>query len=146
MIYIGSDHGGFELKNQVFSYIKNELKISIEDLGCFSKDSVDYPDIAKTVCEQVLKNNGIGILICGTGIGISMSANKINGIRCALCSEQYSAIMTRKHNDANVLALGGRIIGVELAKSIVDAFLNTKFEGGRHQRRVDKIMLLEKWL
>ncbi len=144
MIYIGSDHGGFELKNQVFSYIKNELKISIEDLGCFSKDSVDYPDIAKTVCEQVLKNNGIGILICGTGIGISMSANKINGIRCALCSEQYSAIMTRKHNDANVLALGGRIIGVELAKSIVDAFLNTKFEGGRHQRRVDKIMLLEK--
>ena len=143
MIYIGSDHGGFELKNQILSYVKDELKKQIEDIGCFNKESVDYPDIAEQVCKKVNQNNGIGILVCGTGIGMSMAANKINGIRCALCSEEYSATMTRKHNDANVLALGGRVIGVELGRSIVSAFLTIEFESGRHQRRIDKIMALE---
>lgn len=142
-IYIGSDHGGFELKQEVLEYVKNNLKTDIEDVGCFSKNSVDYPDIAKDVCQNVLKNNGLGILICGTGVGMSMSANKISGIRCALCSEEYSAAMTRKHNDANVLAMGGRVTGGELAKSIVNVFLNNDFDGGRHQRRVDKINDLE---
>ena len=142
-IAIGSDHGGFELKNQILSYVKDELKKQIEDIGCFNKESVDYPDIAEQVCKKVNQNNGIGILVCGTGIGMSMAANKINGIRCALCSEEYSAAMTRKHNDANVLALGGRVIGVELGRSIVSAFLTVEFEQGRHQRRIDKIMALE---
>ena len=115
MIYIGSDHGGFELKNSIIAYIKDELKMEIEDVGCFSKESVDYPDIAVELCNNVIEKNTKGILVCGTGIGMSMSANKIDGIRCALCSEEYSARMTRKHNDANVLALGGRVIGIELA-------------------------------
>ena len=144
MIYIGSDHAGFALKNEVIKLIKDDLKIEIEDIGCYSTESVDYPDFAKDVCKKVLENNGIGILICNTGIGISITANKIKGIRCALCSEEYSATMAKKHNNANVLALGGNIIGKELAKSIITAFLNSKFEGGRHQRRIDKITLLEK--
>ncbi|OHD15299.1 MAG: ribose 5-phosphate isomerase B [Spirochaetes bacterium GWD1_27_9] len=144
MIFIGSDHGGLELKNEVLQYIKNELKEEIIDKGCYSKDSVDYPDIAKDVCSDVLKNNAIGILICGTGIGISIAANKIDGIRCALCSEEYSASMAKRHNNANVLALGGRTIGAELAKSIVKSFLQSQFEGGRHEKRVNKIMDLQK--
>lgn len=147
MIYIGSDHAGFELKNEIYEFVRDELKMDIEDLGCHTKESVDYPDYAKIVCEKVLKNNGIGILICGSGLGISISANKIKGIRCALCSEEYSASMARKHNNANALALGGRVIGAELAKSVVKVFLNTDFEGKnceRHQIRVDKIMALEK--
>ena len=144
MIYIGCDHGGYDLKLEILSFIKDELKLEIKDMGCFSRDSVDYPDIARTVCDEINKNKGMGILICGTGIGISIAANKIDGIRCALCSEEYSAKMTRKHNDANVLALGGRTIGVELAKSIVETFFSTDFEGGRHQKRVEKICGLEK--
>jgi len=122
MIFIGSDHGGFDLKNEIINFLQNDLKIEVKDLGCYSKDSVDYPDIAKIVCDEVLKNNATGILLCGTGIGISIAANKINGIRCALCSNEYSAMMAKKHNNANVLALGGRVIGPELAKSIVKAF------------------------
>lgn len=144
MIYIGSDHGGYGLKNEILKFIKDELKLEIEDMGCYSEESVDYPFYANEVCRKVVENNGIGILMCGTGIGISMSANKIDGIRCGLCSEEYSAKMTRKHNDANVLAMGGRTVGVEIAKSIVTTFLNTEFEGGRHKRRVDMIMELEK--
>lgn len=143
MIYVGSDHGGFELKEDIIKYIKEELKLEVEDCGCYSTDSVDYPDLAEKVCKSVTEKSGKGILVCGTGIGISIAANKMKGIRCALCSEEYSARMTRKHNDANVLALGGRTTGVELAKSIVEAFLTTDFEGGRHQRRVDMIMSLE---
>lgn len=143
MIYIGSDHGGFELKKELFNYIKNELKMDIEDAGSYSPEAVDYPDIAIEVSKKVVENNGIGILICGTGIGMCITANKIKGIRCALCTEEYSARITKKHNDANVLALGGRVIGVELAKSIVNAFLTNDFDGGRHALRVNKIKNLE---
>lgn len=143
MIYIGNDHGGLELKKEILNYIKNELKLDIEDMGCFDSSSVDYPDYAEAVCKKVLDTNSTGILICGTGIGISIAANKIKGIRCALCAESYSAEMTRKHNDSNVLALGGRVTGPELAKSIVKAFLTSDFEGGRHQKRIDKITALE---
>jgi ribose 5-phosphate isomerase B len=143
MIYIGSDHGGFDLKKELFNYIKNELKMDIEDIGSYSPDPVDYPDIAFEVSKKVVENNGIGILICGTGIGMCIAANKIKGIRCALCSEEYSARITKKHNDANVLALGGRVLGVELAKSIVNAFLTNGFDGGRHGLRVAKIKNLE---
>lgn len=144
MIYIGSDHGGFELKSELIAFVKNELKLEIEDLGCHSKESVDYPDFAVEVCKKVIKKNSLGILICTTGIGISISANRIKGIRCALCSEEYSASMARRHNDANVLALGGKVIGIGLAKSILKTFINSQFEGGRHKRRVDKIDLIEK--
>lgn len=143
-MFIGCDHGGFELKIEIYNYIKDVLRLDITDMGCFSKDSVDYPDIAEVVAKSVLEKKGIGILICGTGVGISIAANKVDGVRCALCSEEYSARMTRKHNDANILALGGRTTGVELAKSIVNTFLNTDFEGGRHQKRIDKISSLEK--
>jgi len=139
MIFIGSDHAGLDFKNELFDYIKNELNKEIKDMGCYSVESVDYPDIAGLVCDEVIKNNGTGILICGTGIGMSMAANKLQNIRCALCFDEYSARMTRKHNNANVLALGARVIGIELAKSIADVFLNTDFEGGRHQIRIDKI-------
>jgi len=144
MLFIGCDHGGFELKIEIYNYIKDVLRLDITDMGCFSKDSVHYPDIAEVVAKSVLEKKGIGILICGTGVGISIAANKVDGVRCALCSEEYSARMTRKHNDANILALGGRTTGVELAKSIVNTFLNTDFEGGRHQKRIDKISSLEK--
>ena len=143
MIYIGCDHGGFALKQEIFKYIKEDLALEIEDLGCHDTSSVDYPDYAEKVCRKVVSENAQGILICGTGIGISIAANKINGIRCALCSEPFSAEMTRKHNNANVLAMGGRTTGPELAKSIVKAFLSTDFEGGRHQNRLDKISALE---
>lgn len=143
MIYIGCDHGGFALKQEIFKYIKENLALEIEDLGCHDTSSVDYPDYAEKVCKKVVSENAQGILICGTGIGISIAANKINGIRCALCSEPFSAEMTRKHNNANVLAMGGRTTGPELAKSIVKAFLSTDFEGGRHQNRLDKISALE---
>lgn len=144
MIFIGSDHGGFELKNELVSYLEKDLKLSFKDMGCFSKDSVDYPDIASVVANEVLKEKSLGILICGTGIGISVAANKIDGIRCALCGNEYSATMARRHNDANILALGGRTTGPELAKAILKAFLEGEFDGGRHQKRVDKIMALEK--
>lgn len=142
-IFIGSDHGGFDLKQEIYAYIKDELQFEIQDMGCYDKKSVDYPDIASAVCKEVLKGDAFGILICGTGIGISISANKFNGIRAALCSEEYSAKMTRLHNDANVLALGGRTVGVELAKSIVKTFLSNEFEGGRHANRIAKITEIE---
>ena len=144
MIYIGNDHAGFELKSKIYSYIKDELNKDIVDLGCFSKESIDYSDIAKLVCDKVKKDNCLGILICGTGIGMSISANKINGIRCAVCSDEYSAKMSIEHNNANILALGSRVIGLELAKSITGSFLNSVFQAGKHDRRVDKIMDLEK--
>ena len=142
-IIIGSDHGGFDLKQEVISFLKDEMKYEVTDMGCYDKNSVDYPDIAEAVCGEVLKTSQFGILICGTGIGISISANKINGIRCALCSDEYSAKMTRHHNNANVLALGGRTVGPELAKSIVQTFLTNDFDGGRHEKRVNKIKMIE---
>lgn len=143
MIAIGSDHGGFELKQKIIEHLSGK-EIEVFDCGAFSTDSVDYPDIAKEVCLSILGNKQrFGILICGTGIGISIAANKIKGIRAALCHNEYDAKMARAHNDANVLCLGGRVIGPGMAIEIVDAFLAEKHLGGRHKRRVDKITRLE---
>lgn len=138
-VAIASDHAGYDLKETIKSYLIEE-KYEVIDLGPYSSDSVDYPDFAKKLTSEVLAENAkFGIGICGTGIGISISCNRVKGIRAALCSEPVSAELTRKHNNANVLNLGARIVGDELAKGIVNVFLNTEFEGGRHQRRIDKI-------
>ena len=143
-IIIGADHGGFELKEIIKEHL-DKKGISIDDVGTFDTSSVDYPDIAVKVCNKLLAKEGdFGILICGTGIGISITANKIHGIRAALCSDEFSARATRAHNNSNVLCLGGRVTGPELAKSICDAFLSGSFEGGRHQIRIDKIAEVEK--
>ena len=143
MLAIASDHGGFALKQEIMAHLK-DCGVAFEDLGTYSEESVDYPVYAAKLGRAVAAGEyERGILICGTGIGISMAANKIRGIRCALCSDCYSAEMSRRHNNANVLALGGRTLGAELAKKITDTFLATEFEGGRHQRRVDLIMALE---
>lgn len=142
-IAIGCDHGALALKESVKKVLA-ELGAEVDDIGAFTEDSVDYPDIAEKVCEKVVSGAAErGVVLCGTGIGISMAANKIKGIRCALCSEAYSARMARAHNDANVLALGGRVLGPELAGDIVRTFFSQEFEGGRHARRVGKIMALE---
>ncbi len=142
-IALGSDHGGYELKEEIKSLLE-EMKIEFKDFGTFSTDSVDYPDIAELVAGTIVKGEfERGILICGTGIGIGIAANKIPGIRAALCHDVFSARATREHNNANVLTMGGRIIGSELAKEIVRTWLGADFSGGRHQRRVDKISLLE---
>ena len=142
-LMIGSDHGGFELKEEVKKYLES-LGHEVVDVGTYTPDSCDYPDIAKAGCEKITSGEcERGILICGTGIGISMAANKIRGIRAACCSDTYSARYTRLHNDANVLCFGGRVVGGGLACELVDAYLSVEFEGGRHQRRVDKIMTLE---
>ncbi len=144
MLAIGSDHGGFELKNHVMKHL-DELGIEYKDYGCYDENSVDYPDIAKAVGEAVASGEcERGILICGTGIGISIAANKIKGIRAALCSDVYSAKMTKEHNNANIICMGGRVIGRELAFMIVDTWLGAEFQGGRHQARIDKIHALEK--
>ncbi len=138
-IAIGSDHGGFALKQQIIGLL-TEMGHEFKDFGCFSEDSVDYPDFAFPTAEAVAGGEfERGILICGTGIGVSICANKVNGIRCALCGDVLSAELTRKHNDSNILAMGGRIIGVETAKAIVRTWLSTEFEGGRHTRRIEKI-------
>lgn len=142
-IGIGSDHGGYELKEHIIEYFKEE-NIEYVDYGTYSTESVDYPDYGKKV-GQAIMNGEVekGIVICGTGIGISLAANKVKGIRCALCSDTYSARMSREHNDANALALGGRVLGRDLAKEIVGVWLKSEFAGGRHQRRVDKISEIE---
>lgn len=143
MIAIGSDHGGFDLKCSIIKYLE-EKNIEFIDVGCFDANSVDYPDIAYDVCDKIISGKcRYGILICGTGIGISISANKIKGIRAALCHSEYDAKMTRKHNDANVLCMGGRTTSVEIALAMADNFLSTEFEGGRHEKRVKKISALE---
>ena len=142
MIAIGSDHAGYALQCEIIKHLE-EKGIEFIDCGC-SGESVDYPDIAEKTCAKVVSGEADkGILICGTGVGISISANKINGIRAALCGDWYSAKYTRLHNDANVLCMGGRVIGAGLAIEITDIFLETEFEGGRHARRVEKIMKLE---
>lgn len=140
MIAIGSDHGGYKLKTVIMRYLE-EKQISYCDLGCYSEASCDYPEFGKKVGEEVaLGKCEKGIVICTTGIGISISANKVKGIRAALCGDCFSAEMTRLHNDANVLALGASVVGEGLALKIVDIFLNTKFSGEeRHQRRIDSI-------
>ncbi|MCI8624598.1 MAG: ribose 5-phosphate isomerase B [Provencibacterium sp.] len=143
MIGIGADQGGFLLKQEITAYLK-ERGIEFEDIGIHTPESRDYPDIAEPLCRAVAAGKyEKGILICGTGIGMSMAANKIHGIRAALCGDCFSARFTRLHNDANVLCLGGRVLGPGLALEITGLFLDTPFEGGRHQRRVDKVMQLE---
>ena len=142
-IAIGSDHAGYDLKEEIKKYLEDK-GFAVLDKGTNSKESVDYPVFGESVAETVAKGEADrGIVICGTGIGISISANKVKGIRAALCTNEYMAKMARKHNDANVLALGARVLGVDLALSIVDAFLNTEFEGGRHERRVHLIHNIE---
>ncbi|MDD4663373.1 MAG: ribose 5-phosphate isomerase B [Caldisericia bacterium] len=143
-IYLGSDHGGFLLKQGLYAFLSGK-GYSIEDCGVFNEASAHYPDIAISVCKKVLKEAGsIGVLICGTGIGMSITANKIPGIRAALCHEPVSAKMSRAHNNANVLCLGGRMIGYLMAYSIVEFFLNTPFDEGRHSHRLSLIQELEK--
>ena len=137
-IAIGCDHGAFALKNKVIEHLEKQGH-EVRDFGTYSTESCDYPDIAHDVAQAVEKENGTGILLCGTGIGMSMAANHHKGIRAALCTTELHAKFARRHNDANILCLGARMTGVELAKAIVEAFLTTGFEGGRHKRRIDKI-------
>lgn len=142
-IAIGSDHAGLSLKKHITKYL-NEKGYEIQDFGAYSETSCDYTDYAIKVAKDIKSGNSDrGILVCGTGIGISIAANKISGIRAALCGDTFSAHASREHNNANVLALGGRVVGVGLALDIVDIFLNTEFEGGRHQKRLDKIIEIE---
>lgn len=140
MIAIGSDHGGFDLKEKVIAHLK-EQGVECKDLGCYDKSSCDYPIYGKAVAEAVASGEcEKGIVICTTGIGISITANKVPGIRCALCADTVSAKLTRLHNDANVLAMGAGIVGENLAMGIVDTFLTTDFSGEeRHQRRINLI-------
>lgn len=141
MFFIASDHAGFHLKEFVKTWFKDK-NLEITDLGVDSSERVDYPDFAKILCENVLKTkDSMGILICGSGIGMSMSANRFQGIRAALCTSAYMAHITRAHNDANVLCLGARISGEGEVESMLEAFINSKFEGGRHACRVGKIEL-----
>jgi len=142
-IALGSDHGGFALKEHLKEYLEAK-GYETADCGCYSEESVDYPVYGQAAAKAV--STGAcdrGIVVCTTGIGISMAANKVRGVRCALCSEPLSAEMTRRHNDANVLALGGGMVAKNMAERIVDVFLTTGFEGGRHQRRVDLIAKVE---
>ena len=144
MIAIGCDHGGLELKESIRKHLL-EKGYKVKNLGVDSFIEVDYPDIAEAVCTSVISGEcEKGILICGTGIGISIAANKINGIRAALCTDCYSARMAKEHNNANIITLGGRVIGINLAIEIIDTWLNAKFLGDKHQKRLDKIHALEK--
>ena len=136
-IFIAADHAGYELKTRLCAFFEAE-NLPYEDLGTNDKESCDYADFAHALCKK-LDENSFGVLICGSGIGMSVAANRHSVIRCALCSETFSARLARKHNDANVLALGGRLIGAEMAFEIVREFVNSSFEGGRHRARVAKI-------
>lgn len=143
-IAIGCDHGGITLKDSIVNYLE-ERGVQIEDFGTFGTDSVDYPDFAYKVARSVADGKADkGILMCGTGIGISIAANKVNGIRCALCHNTETAKLTAMHNDSNVLAMGGRVIDADTAVNIVKAWLDTPFEGGRHINRINKISEIEK--
>ncbi len=136
-IAIGSDHGGFDMKEIVATFLR-DLGHEVEDAGCYSRDSVDYPEIADKVCKLVQEGTCLqGILICGTGIGVSIAANRHRDIRAALCHEAYTARMSRQHNNANILCFGGRVLGIEIALDVVGTWVETGFEGGRHQRRID---------
>ena len=142
-IAIGADHGGYELKESIKKHLE-ELGHEVEDYGTYSPESVDYAAIAYKVGNAVVDGKILGILCCGTGIGISMAANKVKGVRAACCSDYFSAKFTRMHNDANILCMGGRVVGAGLANELVDVFLATEFEGGgRHQRRIDQITAIE---
>ena len=143
-IIIASDHGGLELKQALASTLEG-WSWSVEDLGCHDSASVDYPDLALDLARRVASGQApLGLLVCGTGIGVSIAANKVPGVRAALCADPYSASMARRHNNANVLCLGGRVLGPELAGAVLEAFLGAEFEGGRHQRRLDKIAAAER--
>ncbi|WP_303974776.1 ribose 5-phosphate isomerase B [Streptococcus merionis] len=143
-IAIGSDHVGFELKPIIVEYLK-ELGHEVEDFGPFSTERTDYPVYGQQVAQSVIsEQNDLGILICGTGVGISIAANKIKGIRAVVCSEPYSAKLSREHNNTNVLAFGSRVVGAELAKMIVKEWLDASFEGGRHEKRIKMLNALEK--
>ena len=142
-IAIGCDHGGFELKEAVRGYLE-ERQIPYEDFGAYNTDSVDYAPIAAKAARAVAAGQAdFGVLVCSTGIGISMAANKVKGIRAALCTNEFCAEMTRRHNNANILCMGGKVIDKETAVKLVDIFLRTEFEGGRHQRRIDQIAQIE---
>ncbi len=143
MLAIGSDHGGYALKQAVMKHL-SERGIEYRDFGTYSEESCDYPDFGEAVGRAVASGEcERGIVICGTGIGISIAANKVRGVRCALCGDCFSAEMTRRHNDANVLAMGARVLGEGLALKIVDTFLDTGFDGGRHARRIAKLAEIE---
>ena len=138
-ITVGSDHGGYDLKKIIISYLQN-AGIEVIDAGCYSEDSVDYPDFADKVCRETRSGaSDLGILICGTGIGMSIAANRYRDIRAALCHEGFTARMSREHNNANILCLGARVIGSEVALDIVRVWIKTEFAGGRHQLRLDKL-------
>ena len=140
MIAIGSDHGGFALKQELIKYLE-EKGYELQDMGCFSEESCDYPDYAKKVCEEVVSGRAEkGLLVCGTGIGMSMAANKVRGIRAAVLTDEFSAQATREHNDANVLCLGARVLDTDRAVKLLDIFLDTPFsEGANHIRRIGKL-------
>ena len=143
MIALGSDHGGLALKRHVMEYL-DARGLEYQDFGCYTAESCDYPDFGRAAAEAVASGAcDRGIVICTTGIGISIAANKVKGIRCCACSDCYSAEMSRVHNDANMLALGARVVGTELGRMIVKSFLAGEFEGGRHQRRIDQITAIE---
>ena len=143
MIAIASDHGGYALKEHIKAYLTAQGK-TCKDFGTDSTASCDYPVFGRAAAEAVASGEcETGIVICTTGIGISITANKVKGIRCALCSDSVTAEMTRRHNNSNMLAMGAGIVGTLLAERIVDTFLSTEFEGGRHQRRVDQMMAVE---
>ena len=143
-IALGSDHAGLNLKNEILKHLEKK-GMEFKDFGTYTMESCDYPDFGEKVAEEVANSNyDLGILVCGTGIGISISANKVPGIRAANCSDTFSAHACIEHNDANILALGGRVVGVGVALDIVDTFLNATFEAGRHSKRIDKISNIEK--
>ena len=143
MIALGSDHAGLPLKKEIIALLE-EMGLPYHDYGTYTTDSCDYAQFAQRAAKAVASGEcERGIIICGTGIGISMASNKVKGIRCACCSDCYSAKMTRKHNDANMLAMGARVVGPDLGRMIAEIFLTTDFEGGRHQRRIDQITAIE---
>ncbi|ORX55452.1 sugar-phosphate isomerase, RpiB/LacA/LacB family [Piromyces finnis] len=149
LLVIGSDHAGYQLRVKLVEYLKKKEGWDLIDVGVHAEERCDYPDFAKEVCLQYLNpkreyETKYGIVVCGSGIGISMSANKVNGIRCALCHDHYTAEMSRQHNDANVIAIGGRIVEESVAYDMVDTFLSTSFEGGRHTGRIEKMHAIEK--
>lgn len=142
-IAIASDHTGIELKSEIIKYLV-ELGYTVDDFGTNSKESTDYPIYGKKVAEEIAKGKyDGGVLICGTGIGISLAANKVKGIRAAVCSEPYSAKLSKQHNNSNIIAFGARVVGIDLAKMIVKEWIEAKFEGGRHAKRVDLISKIE---
>ncbi len=144
MIALGSDHAGFPLKEEIKAHLDN-LGVEYVDVGCYTPERFDYAISAQKACDKVVAGEcELAILCCGTGVGISMAANKVKGIRACCCSDCFSAKFTRLHNDANVLCMGARVVGAGLALEMVDLFLNTEYEGGRHQARVDQIMAIEK--